>query len=170
MRLRENFQPTKIYLKLWRNKPASLTALEDFAYVIQINPNPEAADYGTSSWEEFDDFWEEYNLALNFALQVLPFLLFIALGYFIGHYKERRHYKSIHRRESALLNIPATTLAEYDNNNVKYGSKIGYGYGVLRRCRDYYKRILLFFVIWWAVKSNHIHRLLTVPDGKQFCA
>ena len=144
LRLRENFQPTKIYLKLWRNKPASPAALEDFAYVIQINPNPEAADYGTSSWEELDDFWEEYNLALNFALQVLPFLLFIALGYFIGRYKERRHYKSIHRRESALLNIPTMNLEEYDNNTGKI-AEVKLACGSTAVSVDYYKRILFFF-------------------------
>lgn len=40
-------QPTRIQVKLWREQPASTEAAADYIHIIEVHPNPEAADYDT---------------------------------------------------------------------------------------------------------------------------
>ncbi len=41
---------------------------------------------------------------------LIIFLILLALGYGVGTYREKRHYRSIVEREKALLHLPAVTM------------------------------------------------------------
>ena len=43
-------------------------------------------------------------------IDLIIFLILLALGYGAGSWAEKRHYRSIVKRESATINLPAVTL------------------------------------------------------------
>lgn len=65
----------------------------------------------------------------------------IALGYVAGTWAERRHYRSIHERESAFLGLPAVTLktVPYPEERIR-SARLVCGSAVISV--DYFKRIL----------------------------
>ncbi len=69
------------------------------------------------------------------------FLILMALGYGVGTFLEKRHYRSIQRREKAFLNLPAVTLkaAHYTPDQVA-SARLVYGSAVISI--DYFKKIL----------------------------
>jgi len=69
------------------------------------------------------------------------FLSLIAIGYVIGTLVEKRHYRSILKREKALLHLPAVTMksVDYPDDKVK-SAKLVYGSAVISI--DYFKKIL----------------------------
>ena len=72
---------------------------------------------------------------------LIIFLILMALGYGVGSLAERRHYKSIVRREKAFINLPAVTLktAHYTPDQVA-STRLVYGSAVISI--DYFKKIL----------------------------
>ena len=69
------------------------------------------------------------------------FLILMTLGYGIGTFAEKRHYRSIRRREAEFINLPAVTLksAHYTLDQVA-SSRLVYGSAVISV--DYFKKIL----------------------------
>jgi len=65
----------------------------------------------------------------------------IAIGYVAGTWTEKRHYRSIEKRENEYLKLPAITTKNIDVNdkNVKKAELV-YGSAVISI--DYFKRIL----------------------------
>jgi uncharacterized protein YbjQ (UPF0145 family) len=65
----------------------------------------------------------------------------MALGYGVGSFAERRHYKSILKREKEFLHLPAVTLktAHYTPDQVA-SARLVYGSTVISI--DYFKKIL----------------------------
>ncbi len=49
-------------------------------------------------------------MAWQFWLQVIPFVVFMAFGVFIGGFVERRHFKRLAKKEAALADIFVTNL------------------------------------------------------------
>ncbi len=72
---------------------------------------------------------------LNF---ILPFFLLI-LGYSAGSIAEKRHYRSIERREQKFLALPAVTLKDVQDNE-KTSGQLVIGNAVISI--DYFKRAL----------------------------
>jgi uncharacterized protein YbjQ (UPF0145 family) len=74
-----------------------------------------------------------YDLIVAFSLLIL--------GYGAGTLAERRHYRSIHKRETALLHLPAVTLKSvgYPDGKVR-STKLVWGSAVISI--DYFKRFL----------------------------
>ena len=72
---------------------------------------------------------------------LIAFLILMTLGYGVGTIAEKRHYKSIHRREKEFLNLPAVTLkaAHYTPDQVA-SARLVYGSAVISI--DYFKKIL----------------------------
>ncbi|MEL7044337.1 MAG: heavy metal-binding domain-containing protein, partial [Pseudomonadota bacterium] len=74
-------------------------------------------------------------------LDLYIFLTLILLGYFAGQTLERRHYRSIERRERELLKVPTTNgrkpLGEFDG---AVRSELVHGACVVSV--DYFKRIV----------------------------
>jgi len=68
----------------------------------------------------------------------LPLFLLI-LGYISGTIAERRHYRSIEKREQKFLSLPAVTLKEIPNSNQIEG-RLVIGNAVISI--DYFKRAL----------------------------
>lgn len=75
----------------------------------------------------------DYNLIILVGL--------MALGYVAGTIAEKRHYRSIHEREEALLNLPAVTIKNVSipAEQIK-SAKLVYGSAVISV--DYFKRIV----------------------------
>ena len=71
--LLKNVTPTKIYVKLWRGEPPSGNAPEDFAFVIEIIPNADAAGYEAASKGApfYDRLWPKLGAI---------FILLLAVG------------------------------------------------------------------------------------------
>lgn len=69
------------------------------------------------------------------------FLVLMTLGYGVGTFLEKRHYRSIRRREKAFLNLPAVTqkTAHYTPDQVA-SARLVYGSCVISI--DYFKKIL----------------------------
>jgi len=69
------------------------------------------------------------------------FLVLMTLGYGVGTFLEKRHYRSIRRREKEFLNLPAVTLktAHYTPDRVA-SARLVYGSAVISI--DYFKKIL----------------------------
>jgi uncharacterized protein YbjQ (UPF0145 family) len=74
-------------------------------------------------------------------IDLIVFLSLVALGYGAGTWAEKRHYRSIARREMALLNLPALTMKHVDipAHNIRSVQMV-YGSAVISV--DYFKRIL----------------------------
>jgi len=72
---------------------------------------------------------------------LLFFLALIVLGYGSGTIVEKRHYRSIQRREKAYLSLPAVTIrtVQYPEEDIK-SAELVYGSAVISI--DYFKRIL----------------------------
>ena len=74
-------------------------------------------------------------------MDLIFFLMLLALGYFAGTFAEKRHYRSIERREKALARLPAVTLKSVDVPPEKVRSAhMVHGSAVISV--DYFKRIL----------------------------
>lgn len=74
-------------------------------------------------------------------VDLIIFLILIAVGYIAGTLAEKRHYRSIRKRENAFLNLPAVTLkdVDYPSKTVK-SARMVYGSAVISI--DYFKRML----------------------------
>jgi len=72
---------------------------------------------------------------------LIIFLVLMTLGYGAGTFLEKRHYRSIRRREKEFLNLPAVTLktAHYTPDQVA-SARLVYGSAVISI--DYFKKIL----------------------------
>ena len=72
---------------------------------------------------------------------LIIFLVLMTLGYGVGTFLEKRHYRSIHRREKEFLNLQAVTLktAHYTPDQVA-SARLVYGSAVISI--DYFKKIL----------------------------
>lgn len=74
-------------------------------------------------------------------IDLIIFLSLLALGYGAGTWAEKRHYRSIAKREMDLLDLPAVTLKSVDVPEHKIRSaRMVYGSAVISV--DYFKRIL----------------------------
>ena len=72
---------------------------------------------------------------------LLFFLTLIAIGYVIGTLAEKRHYRSIHKREKKYLNLPAVTMKTAIHPDQKVTSaELVCGSAVISI--DYFKRFL----------------------------
>ncbi len=72
---------------------------------------------------------------------LLVFLALLALGYGVGTWAEKRHYRSIIERELALIKLPAVTLKSVDIPDHRIRSaRMVHGSAVISV--DYFKRIL----------------------------
>lgn len=72
--------------------------------------------------------------------QLVVFLVLLALGYSAGTIAERRHFRSIERREQELLSLPAVTLKEADAEKRVLKAELVQGSAVISV--DYFKRLL----------------------------
>ena len=72
---------------------------------------------------------------------LIIFLILITVGYIAGTLAEKRHYRSIRKRETAFLNLPAVTMkgVDYPTEKVKSAQMV-YGSAVISI--DYFKRML----------------------------
>ncbi len=72
---------------------------------------------------------------------LIIFLILIAVGYIAGTLAEKRHYRSIRKRETAFLNLPAVTMkgVDYPAEKVRSAQMV-YGSAVISI--DYFKRML----------------------------
>ena len=72
---------------------------------------------------------------------LIIFLILITIGYIAGTLVEKRHYRSIQKRENAFLNLPAVTMkgVDYPDEKVKSAQMV-YGSAVISI--DYFKRML----------------------------
>ena len=74
-------------------------------------------------------------------MDLIVFLILLALGYSAGTWAEKRHYRSINERETALLRLPAVTIKSVDIPEEQIRSaRLVYGSAVISV--DYFKRIL----------------------------
>ena len=72
---------------------------------------------------------------------LITFLILMALGYGVGTFAEKRHYKSIIKREKELINMPAVTLKTAHITPDQIASaRLVYGNAVISI--DYFKKIL----------------------------
>ncbi len=74
------------------------------------------------------------------SLQILLFLLLLVLGYFIGSYLERKHYRSIIKREAALNVLPAVASKILPAGSESYEQTLVLGNVTISV--DYFKRFL----------------------------
>ncbi len=73
--------------------------------------------------------------------QLIVVVALLILGYFAGSYAERRHYKSIEKREQIYLSIPAVNMKRaIDPNREVMRTKLVDGSVVISI--DYFKRFL----------------------------
>ena len=72
---------------------------------------------------------------------LITFLILIVVGYVVGTLAEKRHYRSIHKRENEFLHLPAVSMktVEYPDETVK-SAELVYGSAVISV--DYFKRLL----------------------------
>jgi uncharacterized protein YbjQ (UPF0145 family) len=72
---------------------------------------------------------------------LITFLILILVGYIVGTLAEKRHYRSIQKRENEFLHLPAVSMkgVEYSDEKVK-SAKLVYGSAVISV--DYFKRLL----------------------------
>lgn len=74
-------------------------------------------------------------------IDLIVFLSLLALGYGAGSWAEKKHYRSIFKRENATLNLPAVTLKSVGIAPEKIRStQLVYGSAVISV--DYFKRLL----------------------------
>ncbi len=84
---------------------------------------------------------------LGLIVQYGLFVILFGMGFFVGGYIEKRHYKDIHRRERELLHLPAVSMswkALHQENAYQVPvveARMVYGSVVLSE--DYFKAFLL---------------------------
>jgi uncharacterized protein YbjQ (UPF0145 family) len=83
------------------------------------------------------------QVVVSFALNLGVPLFFLFLGYILGKKSEVSHYKSIHRRESDWLSVPALNTKSLDESLSVETSTLVVGSVVVSV--DYFKRFLTFF-------------------------
>ena len=72
---------------------------------------------------------------------LILFLILMALGYGVGTFAEKRHYKSIIKRENEFISLPAVTLKTAHITPDQIASaRLVYGSAVISI--DYFKKIL----------------------------
>ena len=72
---------------------------------------------------------------------LIAFFVLMTLGYFSGSYAERRHYKSIRKREDFYLDLPAVTIKDaLDSSREVDSTRLVSGNTVVSI--DYFKRFL----------------------------
>ena len=73
-------------------------------------------------------------------MDFIIFIALLALGYFAGSWAEKKHYTSIEKRETELLQMPIVNGRKgYGDEEARYGEMV-YGNAVISV--DYFKRIL----------------------------
>ena len=73
-------------------------------------------------------------------MDLILFLTLIALGYFSGTWAEKKHYRSIQKREKLFLNLPAVTFRKIDEPCQVEQAQLVAGSAVISI--DYFKRFL----------------------------
>ena len=73
-------------------------------------------------------------------MDLIIFLTLIALGYFSGTWAEKKHYRSIQKREKLFLNLPAVTFRKIDEPGQVEQAQLVAGSAVISI--DYFKRFL----------------------------
>jgi len=73
-------------------------------------------------------------------IDLIVFLSLLALGYLFGQYFERKHYRSIIRREKETLNCPLLTMKTIPNDLKSCNARLVTGNVVISV--DYFKRFL----------------------------
>ncbi len=73
-------------------------------------------------------------------MDLIIFLLFMATGYGVGSFLERKHYASIEQREIALLELPSVTIRYGFDPTMVASAELVQGNAVISV--DYFKRIL----------------------------
>ena len=71
------------------------------------------------------------------------FIILLVLGYAAGRLAERRHYRSIHKREEGFFRIPTTNVKTVDDGRECADARLVIGNVVISV--DYYKRFLMTF-------------------------
>jgi uncharacterized protein YbjQ (UPF0145 family) len=74
-------------------------------------------------------------------INLIIFVLLIAVGYIFGSMAEKKHYKSIEKREKDLIHLPAITARRIEINESEI-EKAEMVYGSVVISTDYFKRIL----------------------------
>lgn len=73
-------------------------------------------------------------------LDLIVFLILLGLGYFFGQLAERKHYKSILKREAETINVPVLTLKTLPQELKHCSATLVSGNVVISV--DYFKRFL----------------------------
>ena len=74
-------------------------------------------------------------------IQLIIFASLVAIGFFVGHYLEKKHFASIKEREKKLIHIPTTNFKKPINLDQKIiASEMAVGSVVVST--DYFKTIL----------------------------
>jgi uncharacterized protein YbjQ (UPF0145 family) len=86
-------------------------------------------------------------------MDLLILIALIALGYFAGSMAERKHYRSIQKREKYFLDLPAVTIKNVTHSGEIEQAVLVSGSAVISV--DYFKRMLAGFrgIIGGRVKS-----------------
>ena len=71
---------------------------------------------------------------------LISFFVFLLLGYFVGSWRERKHYKSIKKREKETLHIPVVSFKQLPEDRDVKALKLATGSVVISI--DYFKRFL----------------------------
>ncbi len=74
-------------------------------------------------------------------IELYVFLALIVIGYFVGQYLERRHYRSIHRREGELVSL-VTTSSKHPIGEISPSVRTELVKGTCVISIDYFKRFV----------------------------
>jgi len=74
------------------------------------------------------------------SFQILLFLLLLVLGYFIGSYLEKKHYRSIIKREAELNKLPAVASKILPAGSASFEQRLVLGNVTISV--DYFKRFI----------------------------
>jgi uncharacterized protein YbjQ (UPF0145 family) len=75
-------------------------------------------------------------------LNLFVFLILLGLGYGVGRYLERRHYRSIIRREKVLNRLPAVAAKSPDAGTLLASGECQLVMGSVVVSVDYFKRVV----------------------------
>lgn len=73
-------------------------------------------------------------------INLIIFLVLLSIGYFIGQYNEKRHFRSIKARELALINL-VTTSSKRPVGEIQPSKPAELAFGSVVVSIDYFKRI-----------------------------
>jgi len=73
-------------------------------------------------------------------INLIIFLVLLSIGYFIGQYNEKRHFRSIKSRELALINL-VTTSSKRPVGKIQPSKPAELAFGSVVVSIDYFKRI-----------------------------